>query len=189
MSNELYDAFAAEAESRLPSNEELEQISVLANKQVKVEADIARTEKELKELKKQLKKVSEDDLPTAMKAAGNLLEFKLADGTAIKVADKWHGSLSGAKKAGAIAWLREHGYDDIIKTTLELSFKKGEDEKVTQAKELLIEQGFIPKEEENVNTATVKALAKELIEDEENNIDVPLDTLGIYIQTVSKVTI
>ena len=60
-------------------DQDLKQVSILANTQRELENKIAKQEEELKETKRQLKQVSEVDIPEALAESG-LSEIKLTDG-------------------------------------------------------------------------------------------------------------
>ena len=62
------------------TNDQLQQVSALAEIQRKLEAEVKKKEESLKETKQQLKKVSEVDIPEALAECG-LSEIKLTDGT------------------------------------------------------------------------------------------------------------
>ena len=66
------------------TNDQLQQVSALAEIQRKLEAEVKKKEESLKETKQQLKKVSEVDIPEALAECG-LSEIKLTDDLTLQV--------------------------------------------------------------------------------------------------------
>ena len=73
-------------------DQDLKQVSILANTQRELENKIAKQEEELKETKRQLKQVSEVDIPEALAESG-LSEIKLTDGTKVSVQQFYSASI------------------------------------------------------------------------------------------------
>lgn len=165
------------------TNADLETVAALAERQLKLENRIVEAEDVLKKLKAAHRKIAEDDLPTEMAALG-LLNFTLANGKGISIKQIWNASIAGVKKDAVIAWLRSNDHDDIVSSIISVTFGKGENEQVFELLGNLADAGFAPREDTTVNTATFKALCKELVED---GIEVPLNDLGVYV--INKATI
>src|SRR3990172_8961924 len=77
------------------TDEQVKQIALLAEMQRNLEAVIEQQTEMLEEFAKQHRRVSEVDLPAAMAEAG-MLEFKLADGTQIKIKPEVYASIPKA---------------------------------------------------------------------------------------------
>lgn len=172
MNTSMYEDAAPAA----PDDSQLGTISALAMRQVDLENEIERIEKELANKKRDLRKVQEIDLPEAMAAAG-CKSFTLPDGHGITIKEDISASLAEGKKAPAIAWLKEHGYGDIVSEDVMISFGKGQEAAAVQLVEELVGAGLFPKRTTNVNTATLKSLIRELLE---KGQEVPLETLGAF---------
>jgi len=54
--------------------------------------------------------------------------FKMADGSQIDIKPFYSASIKEEKRAQAYEWLREKGFDDIIKNTVSVRFGRGEDQ-------------------------------------------------------------
>jgi hypothetical protein len=158
------------------TNAEITEISRLAELQLQLEREVQAQEDALKVTKEKLRGVQEKDLPEAMASAG-MKEFKLLNGAKVSIKEDISASLSGEKKTAAIAWLTEHGYQDIVSCDVTVGFRKGEEERARTVARDLVDKGFVPKLDQNVNTATLKSLIRELME---QGIEVPLETLGAY---------
>jgi hypothetical protein len=159
-------------EASTPDATQLEQISVLAKKQQKLLQLVQQAENALATAQAALRQVQEIDLPDAMLAAG-CKAFTLDSGDSIKVVEGISASLSAEKRVAACAWLRDHGYGDLVSDDVTLSFGKGQEDK---ARALAVE--LIGRVVTNVNTGTLKALIREKMEE---GVDMPLDTLGAYL--------
>lgn len=92
----------------------LGRVSALAGVQMQLEDDLSAAEDRVKEIKVHLRKVAETDLPEAMESV-EIEEFKLEDGTKIKITPTYIGSISEANREKAHKWLRDNGFDGIIK--------------------------------------------------------------------------
>jgi hypothetical protein len=164
-------------EASTPDATQLEQISVLAKKQQKLLQLVQQAENALATAQAALRQVQEIDLPDAMLAAG-CKAFTLDSGDSIKVVEGISASLSAEKRVAACAWLRDHGYGDLVSDDVTLSFGKGQEDKARALAVELIGRGLIPRVVTNVNTGTLKALIREKMEE---GVDMPLDTLGAYL--------
>jgi Asp-tRNA(Asn)/Glu-tRNA(Gln) amidotransferase B subunit len=155
----------------------LQSIATLANKQRKLELEIKQQEEALKELKQDLKQVSETDIPEMLAEIG-LSEFKLKDGTKVSVNQFYSASIPKDRYDEAMQWLRDNNHGDLIKNTISVDFGKGEDEAASQLKEHLAADGTSYTDKTGVHAMTLKAFVREQTEQGKN---LPLDLLGVYI--------
>jgi len=155
----------------------LQQISDLANKQVKLERKIKEMEDELKAVKDEHKQVSQVDIPEALAEVG-LSEFKLKDGTKITVSPFYSASIPKDRVDEAMTWLRDNNHGDLIKNTISVDFGRGEDEAAAQLKEHLQEEGASYTDKTGVHPQTLRAFVREQVESGQN---LPLDLLGVFI--------
>ena len=81
------------------------------------EEHVKELEEKLKAEKKSLLKMTDEDLPTMLAEIG-LTAMKLDDGSEVTVKPTYGASILVDNKPKAFDWLREHGYDDIIKNTI-----------------------------------------------------------------------
>ena len=169
---------AIDFEDETPQVEDsaLSRISETAKRQVAAEQKVADLAAQLKTAERDLKKIQEQELPDLMLEVG-MRSFTLDDGRGVTIKEDISASLAGDKKGPAIAWLKEHDFGDIISTDLEINYGKGDEEKARSLAQRLIAEGLIPKLTQNVNTATLKSLIRELME---KGQEVPLETLGAY---------
>jgi len=156
--------------------DQLKVISDLAAKQIDLETQVVQITASLKAATEALRRVQEIDLPDAMSAAG-CKGFTTPNGRGITIKEDISASLSEGKREGAVAWLRENGFGDIVSEDVTLSFGKGHESEALEMVKELAGRGLIPQRKTNVNTATLKSLIRELMEE---GLDVPLETLGAY---------
>jgi chaperonin cofactor prefoldin len=169
-----------------PSDAALSNVAALANRQLELEAEVAELEEQLKNKINELRKISDDELPTALKQAG-LDEIKLESGVRITVKDELTCSVSADKKPWVLNWLRKHKHDDIIKKEVAVIIPKGSDPKVLARLQKGIERLELDYAvEENFNTGTLKALIKEQLE---NGKPLQLDKFGAFQINKAKITL
>jgi hypothetical protein len=131
----------------------------------------------LKEKEEQYRNLTEVSIPEAMAEAG-MKKFVMEDGSMIDVKPFYGASIPKARQAEAFQWLRDHGFDDIIKNTVSVRFGRREDELCSRLLELLRTQGFIPEQSEKVEPQTLKAWVKERIE---KGQPVDSELFGVFI--------
>jgi len=173
--NNLINQMAQDAES--VSQDNLGKIGAVAT-------DVAETDKEINDIKEQLKKkedyrkkLSEEVLPSLFAEVG-LSELKLADGRLISVKDYYGASIKPEKRAMAYAWLRNNGFGDLVKNQVSCSFGRNEDEKARGLCQYLDEQGYEASQREWVEPSTLRAFIRE---QHESGKKLPMDLLGAYV--------
>ena len=146
----------------------MEKLSKFAHKQVEIEQDITEAEKLLANLKGQLKEVSENTIPGLM-AELRMDEIKTVDGFKVLIIKKMRASMPAkdlTKKAEALAWLVDNGFENLIKRTIGIEFSRHE---VQEANKVLEElQEGHPKlqytNKESVHPNTLSAFVNEQME-------------------------
>jgi hypothetical protein len=141
------------------------------------EAEIDNLEKTLKARKEDLRKQSEEELPSMMAEIG-VNSFELDDGSRVTVKDLYGGHISAANRDAAYQWLRENNFDDIIKNTLSIVFGRGEDQEADRYMKILEGYGLLPEQNTGVHPSTLKAWIKERMEAGD---EFPMDLFGAYI--------
>ena len=188
-------AFAQWAQVPAAQNDipvDLKRVARLAQRQLQLEDKIVAEQGRLEDLQKQYFDVRCLELPEALTEA-NLKEFTLTTGEKVKLATEYSASLSGDKKAAAIAWLEREGYSSLVSLDLTVQLAKGHDA-LAQKIEKLLKKTF--KRElaagslqlglgRNVNTTSFKALVREQLE---AGVQLPVEELGIFVQDAAKIT-
>ncbi len=165
-------------------NSTLKDVSFWAQEQLRVEEEIRVAEESLADLKQEFKDISQQKLPDAMREC-NLAEIKLADGSKVSVQQFYSARIGKEREDEAFAWLKANGHEDIIKNVVSVQFGRGEDESAVNVMDNLIAQGYTPQNNRKVEPMTLKAFAREQVE---NGTDLPFDTFNVFVGQKTKIT-
>jgi hypothetical protein len=116
MSDDIINMFEDDFEKEFASNLEkadggiLKTVSELARAIAAKEAQVADLDRQLKDAKKELLKLTDEDLPASMAEMG-LASFTLDDGSQIDVKPTYGASILVDNRPKAYEWLRDNGYD------------------------------------------------------------------------------
>ena len=121
----------------------LTSVAALARQIRDKEERISSLEKELKDEKKSLLKLTDEDMP-AMLAEIGISSFSLDDGSKVEVKQTYGASILVQNRPAAYEWLRENGYDDIIKNSVICQFGRGEDDQASAFAAFAQQQGYVP---------------------------------------------
>ena len=141
------------------------------------EARISDLEQTLKEQKKELLKLTDEEMPSMLAEIG-MSSFALDDGSTVEVKQTYGASILVDKRPEAYEWLRDHGHDDIIKNTVLCQFGRGEDDQAGAFAAFAQKQGFIPEQKTEVHPQTLRAFVKERCEAGE---DFPMELFGAWV--------
>ncbi len=181
------ELIAAAAAAQIPDDDKIASIAKLADQQRTLESRVARLTDDLKAAQAALDTVSKVQLPNAMELAG-VSEFKLTDGSVIKVEPQYYASISQKNEAAAFAWLRAHNHDGIIKTEIKIQYGKGDAEKAAAARAKLEESSIPYSSKESVHASTLKAFVKEqLTKPKPGAAALPEQTFGVFTERVSTI--
>ena len=159
------------------STDNLADITSECNKLMTLQDEIKKTEERWKELQSEERNISQEVIPNLLHQVG-VSEIKTIDGATVQVKPFLKASITKANQERAFNWLRENGFEDIIKNQLAINFKKSEDNMASDIFEDLKSKGLNVNREEKVNTNTLTATFKELIL--EKGEAVPNDVFSIY---------
>ena len=120
-------------------------------------------EETLKEAKKKLLKLTDEDMPAVMQEVG-MNKFELDDGSTVEVKPTYGASILVDNRPQAYEWLRENGYDDIIKNNVICSFGRGEDDKASAFKAFAAKEGYVANQKTEIHSQTLRAFVKERVE-------------------------
>ena len=138
---------------------------------------VSELEQKLKDEKKALLKMTDEDLPTMLAEIG-LSSMKLDDGSEVTVKQTYGASILVDNRPAAYEWLRENGYDDIIKNTVACQFGRGEDDKASAFKAFAENEGFFAEQKTEIHPQTLRAFVKERVESGE---EFPMSLFGAYV--------
>jgi hypothetical protein len=183
MSDDITSMFEDDFEKEFASNLEkadggvLKTVSELARAIAAKEAQVADLDRQLKDAKKELLKLTDEDLPASMAEMG-LASFTLDDGSQIDVKPTYGASILVDNRPKAYEWLRDNGYDDIIKNNVSVSFGRGEDDLANAFKAVAEKEGYVPQQDTSIHAGTLKAFVRERIEAGD---EFPMELFGAYV--------
>ena len=155
----------------------LTSIAALARSVRDKEATISDLEQRLKDEKKALLKLTDEEMP-AMLAEIGMASFSLDDGSTIDIKQTYGASIRVEKRPEAFEWLRDNGYDDIIKNTVACQFGRGEDDQASAFAAFAQQQGYAPDQKTEVHPQTLRAFVKDRCEAGE---EFPMELFGAWI--------
>ncbi len=158
-------------------NEDLSTLTGFAEAIIKQDAFVKDLEEKLKEEKKKLLKMTDEDLPALMTEA-NSMEFTLLDGSKVTIKPQYGASIKVDNRPAAYEWLREHGHDDIIKNTISCQFGRGEDDLASSFKAFAEKEGYAPTQTEKIEPMSLRGFVKERVE---NGDEFPMELFGAYV--------
>jgi hypothetical protein len=183
MSDELAKLMEQDFEDTLASSvEKLDQqgltsVAALARQIRDKEDRIASLEEDLKAEKKALLKLTDEDMP-AMLAEIGISSFSLDDGSQVEVKQTYGASILVNNRPQAYEWLRDNGYDDIIKNSVICQFGRGEDDQASAFAAFAQQQGYVPEQKTEIHPQTLRAFVKERVEEGD---EFPMELFGAWV--------
>ena len=181
--NDLLKQMEGDFEKNLSSNIEkvdsgkLKNVASIARQIRDEEEYIASLDKDLKKAKKNLLKLTDEELPTLLQEMG-LSEFKLDDGSQVTIKQTYGASILVDNRPTAYQWLRDNGFGDLIKNIVSCEFGMGEDQKAEDFRDTAKQKGFQVEQNTSVHPQTLKAFVKERCEKGE---EFPMELFGAFI--------
>lgn len=155
---------------------EVDPISKACQEQLKLEKEVEDLESLMK-VKKDLLRQNGEQIVSLMEERG-VKSIKMSDGQSVDIKPFYTGNISKDNQEEAFQWLRDNGYDDIIKNQVVLKFGRAEDEKANQIYNDLASKGLDADRSIKVEPMTLKGFIREMIE---NGKDIPMETFGVYV--------
>ena len=183
MSDELAKLMEQDFEETLATSvEKLDQqgltsVAALARKIRDKEERIAALEEELKDEKKALLKLTDEDMPAMLQEIG-ISSFSLDDGSTVEVRQTYGASILVQNRPQAYEWLRDNGYDDIIKNSVICQFGRGEDDQASAFAAFAQKQGYVPEQKTEIHPQTLRAFVKERVEEGD---EFPMELFGAWV--------
>ena len=157
--------------------EGLTSIAALASQIRDKEENVKSLEQQLKDEKKALLKLTDEDMP-AMLAEIGISSFSLDDGSQVEVKQTYGASILVDNRPKAYEWLRDNGYDDIIKNTVLCQFGRGEDDQASSFAAFAQKQGYVPEQKTEIHPQTLRAFVKERVEEGDS---FPMELFGAWV--------
>jgi uncharacterized protein YycO len=155
---------------------EVDPISKACQEQLKLEKEVEDLESLMK-AKKDLLRQNGEQIVSLMEERG-VKSIKMSDGQSVDIKPFYTGTISKDNQEEAFQWLRDNGYDDIIKNQVVLKFGRAEDEKANQIYNDLASKGLDADRSIKVEPMTLKGFIREMVE---NGKDIPMETFGVYV--------
>ncbi len=180
--NDLLNMMEDDFEKTVSSVEKIDQnkLTSVASvaKAIRVREElILDLEQKLKDEKKALLKMTDEDLPSLLAEAG-LSSFTLDDGSKVEIKQTYGGSILVENRPKAFEWLRENEHGDIIKNKVSCQFGQGEDQEAEAFVRMAQSQGYPTDQKEEVHPQKLRAWIKEMVE---KGNEFPMELFGAYI--------
>ena len=169
--------FEEDAGALVVKNEDLSSVGALAKRAKELEKEIEELETVTKERKEQQRKLLEDTIPAMLSELG-MKSFKMSDGSLIDIKPFYSASIREENRAKAYEWLRNNGFDDIIKNTVSVRFGRGEDGLCDTLLGQLREQNYPVEQAQKIEPQTLKAWVREQME---RGNEFPTELFGAYV--------
>ena len=177
------DAFDKRSGVESTDTGRLKDVSAIAKKIIQKEAKVKQLDEELKETKKHLLELTDQDLPAAMEEI-NMESFTLSDGSEVKIIPTYGGTIRMDDRPQAHEWLRQNGYGDLVKNTISANFGMGEDNLAKDFYQSALDRGFQVDKKEAVHPMSLKSWVKEMTE---KGSEFPSDLFGAFIGKKAKI--
>lgn len=155
---------------------EIDPISKACQDYLKSEDEINNLELLLKSKKESLRQ--QNELIVQLMEERGVRSIKMKDGQSVDIKPFYTGSITKEKQDEAFAWLRDNGYDDIIKNQVVVKFGRAEDDKANQMYTDLANKGFDTDRSVKVEPMTLKGFIREMLE---NGKELPMETFGVFV--------
>ncbi len=173
----LNTMFEEDAGALTVKDEDLSSVAALARRSKLLEKEIEEIEAVLSERKDQQRKLLEETVPNMLAELG-MKDFTMSDGSKITIKPFYSASIKEENRAQAYEWLRENGYDDIIKNTVSVRFGRNEDQLCEALLNLLREQNYPVEQAQKIEPQTLKAWVREQVE---RGSAFPTELFGVHI--------
>lgn len=168
-----------------PKNEDLGQLSELIDALHQAEIEAQKAEEAAKAAKRKVMNLAENEIPELMARLG-VQKFTTNSGLEVRVNSSVRASIPVANRPAAYQWLEDHGLEGVIKRNVTVAFGRGEEEQVRKLKAELGTVYSNVKEDQKVESSTLRATIRELLE---SGVDVPLDLFGVQQIQTAKVKV
>ena len=155
---------------------EVDPISKACQDYLKSEDEINNLELMLKSKKESLRQ--QNELIVQLMEERGVRSIKMKDGQSVDIKPFYTGTITKEKQEAAFEWLRDNGYDDIIKNQVVVKFGRAEDEKADNVFTELANQGLDTDRNVKVEPMTLKGFIREMIE---SGKELPMETFGVFV--------
>ena len=139
--------------------------------------EIELLESKLKQSKKDLLKLTDEELPAAMQEL-NVAQFTLGDGSKVSLKATYGARISEENRASAFEWLRQRNEADIIKNTVSVRFNREQDNEAQAFVEDLLKRKLEPEQKSEVHPGTLRSWVKGRIEEGK---ELDMNLFGVWV--------
>ena len=104
--------------------------------------------------------------------------MELEDGSKVELKPTYGAYIKVDNRDKAFEWLKENGYDDIIKNVVSVQFGRGEEKLADDLVSLTTGAGYSPDQKKDIHPQTLKAFVKDQVE---NGNEFPMDLFGAWV--------
>jgi len=138
-------------------------------------------EERLKEAKQKHIQLTDQDLPDLLRETGNITGIDLEDGSKLVIRDIISAHIKVENRDQAYQWLRDNGYDDIIKNTVSTDFGRGEEDLAEGMMQILKDNGLEAQRKSSIHPSTLRAFVKEQLKSGVGEEEFPSELFGAYL--------
>lgn len=170
-------------------SEQLGRIRAMAQALIEAQQEVKRLIEALDAAKEIEKRLEREDLPELMREVG-FSAFVLQDGSKVELAEDIACNITEDNSQAAMAWLDEHGFGNLIKTQMSVTFNREDRDAALKLAEQFLETAKNEKVEiaplvtEKVHPSTLKSFLKEELA---KGSPVPFDLFSIHPYTKVKI--
>ena len=155
---------------------EVDPISKACQDYIKSEEEINNLELKLKSKKESLRQ--QNELIVQLMEERGVSSIKMKDVKSVDIKPFYTGTITKEKQEAAFEWLRDNGYDDIIKNQVVVKFGRAEDDKASSVYQELANQALDVDRIVKVEPMTLKGFIREMIE---SGKELPMETFGVFV--------
>ena len=168
--------------------EKLRELSKKVQEVWDVNTEIDKLESQVKFLKQQRNRITQDEIPALMDEANMLMgRFSVGESdnhVELSLKPFVSGKIPEANREKAYQWLRDNNFDSIIKNDITLSFQKDQDATAQNLMLELEDKGYHPEFRTHIHAQTYKAFIREC---QEKGIGIDLDLFGAFVGRVAEI--
>ncbi len=166
------------------SDTDLGVLGKAAQRLVDKQDEIIEMEIELKGLKREERKINQEEVPELMENFG-IESITLPDGRKIAVRDSIQIGIPAPVRDKAYGWLDKNGHGDLIKTLLTAKFNRGDKDSAHNAQKALAMMEINADLIESVHAGTLKAWAREELA---QGHKLPASFFKVHVVKITKVS-
>lgn len=183
-----YSKYEEKGQASNGQGDQLRVLATLAEQQRELEVQITKLQEEIEKKEAALKTISEGDLPRIMDEL-QLQEFSTRSGLKITVKEKIRAQISKDRNPQAIAWLDEHGFENLVKRQFIIQFNRQDTAWANKF------EGDLKKRKrqldvvrkQDVHSSTLVSFVTERLT--EGDTDFPQELFGVHRQRYTKVEV